>query len=839
LHRAARICTAGNGGQILLSQTTRELVAEDLPEGVSLRDLGEHRLKDLTRPQHLFQVIAADLPSGFPPIKSLDALPNNLPIQLTSFVGREREIAEVKSVLTTSRLLTLTGAGGSGKTRLALQVSAGVLEEFKDGVWLVELAAMADPTLVPQTVASALSVHEQSGRPLLTTLSDLLQPKHVLLILDICEHLVEACGHLAGTLLRTCQNLRILATSRVVLGVPGEAIWRVPPLSLPDSRHPATLEHLTQYEAVRLFVERAVSSQQGFALTNGNAPAVLQVCHRLDGIPLAIELAAARVKVLAAEQIAARLDDRFRLLTGGSRSAVPHHHTLRAAMDWSYELLLKKERILFRRLSVFAGGWTLESAEAVCSEDSIEPSEILDLLAQLVDKSLVMVETHSGEARYRLLETVRQYGTDRLVESGESDRLRTRHLDFFLKQAEAVQNLTGPARDAWIQRMESMHDNMRAALESSSESGPTETTLRLAVALYYFWNVRGYWTEGRKWLELTLASPSGVTPSLHADALKGAGMLAWYQGDLRRAVPQLEESVALHRELGDKRSIADSLNTLGIFVYRQGDYGRAVALLEESIGLNRALGRKEPFALYLLGIISRLRGNYDRAEALGNESLALSRELGRERYVALSLDSLGLLAYYRGNYAQAQALCEEALALQREQHDKFGIAASLNSLALVACGQGNYEQAGALCEESLIVSREISDKGAMARSMNILGRVAYHHGEYERGGALLKESLALFRDMRDKLSIIRCVEGLAGVAWACRLSERAARMFGAAQGLRESISAALPLADQLELDQNVTAVRSQMGKKAFAAAWAEGRAMTLEKAIEYALKDNA
>ncbi len=839
VHRAARISSAGHGGQVLLSQTTRELVAEDLLEGVGLRDLGEHRLKDLARPQHLFQVMVADLPSEFPPLNALDALPNNLPIQLTSFIGRGREITEVKRVLSTTRLLTLTGAGGSGKTRLALQVSAEVLEEFKDGVWLVELAAMSDPTLVPQTVASVLGVHEQSGRPVLTTLSDLLQPKQVLLVLDNCEHLVAACGHLAGTLLRACPSLRILATSREMLGIPGESIWRVPPLSVPSPRHPPTLEHLTQYEAVRLFVERAVYSQQGFAVTNGNAPAVVQVCHRLDGIPLAIELAAARVKVLAVEQIAARLDDRFRLLTGGSRSTLPHHQTLRAAMDWSHDLLLEKERILFRRLSVFAGGWTLEAAEAVCSGDGIEETEILDLLTQLVDKSLVLVETQSGEARYRLLETVRQYGNDRLVESGESDRLRTRHLDFSLKQAEAVQDLTGPAVDAWIQRMEIEHDNMRAALEWSSTSGAMGTTLRLAVALSTFWNRHSYWTEGRKWLELVLASMSGASPSLRAEALQGAGMLAWFQGDIRRAVLRLEESVALARELGDKKNMADSLNILGVAAYRQGDYGRTVALIEESLELSRELGRTEPFALYLMGIVSRLRGDYERAEVLGKESLALNRGLGRQRHIALSLDSLGLLAYYRGDYTQAQALCEEALALFRELGDKFGIAGSLNSLALAACGQGNYEQADALCEESLTESREVSDKGAMARSLNVLGRVANHHSEYERGAALLRESLALFREMRDKLGIIRCVGGLADVAWGHAFSERAARMYGAAEGLRESIGAALPLADRLELDQNVSTVRSQIGKDAFAAAWDAGRAMTLEQAIKYALEEPA
>ncbi len=837
VHRAARICAAGHGGQILLSQSTHDLVADEPPGGVSFQDLGEHRLKDLTRPQHVFQAVAPDLPADFPPLRSLDVRPNNLPIQLTSFIGREREIAEVKGLLSTARLLTLSGAGGSGKTRLAIQVAAEFLEAFKDGVWMVELAGLPDPALVPHTVASVLRVRERSGRPLLTTLGDFLQPKQVLLVLDNCEHLVAACGQLAEALLRVCPNLRILATSREALSIPGEAIWRVPSLALPDPRGLQSPEAFTRYEAVRLFVERAVFSQPGSAVTSSNAPAVVQVCCQLDGIPLAIELAAARVKVLAVEQIAARLDDRFQLLTGGSRTVPPRHRTLRAAMDWSYNLLLETERVLLRRLSVFAGGWTLEAAEAVCSGDGVEKSAILDLLTQLVDKSLLVVETQSGEARYRLLETVRHYGNDKLVESGESDRLRTGHLDFFLRQAEAVQTLSGPL-DVWRQRIEIEHDNIRAALEWSWAKGDTEATLRLAVALNSFWDVRGYWTEGRKWLELGLASMSAAPSSLRAEALRVAGMLAWYQGDIGCTVARLEESVALRRELGDKKGMAVSLNNLGIVVYRQGDYGRAVALLEESLGLCRELGQKEPFTLYLLGIIARLRGNYEQAETLGRESLALNRELGRRRHIALSLDSLGLLAYYRGDYPQAHALCEEGLALCRDLGDKFGIAGSLNSLALVACGQGDDNQALALCQESLALSQENSDKGAMARSLNILARVACGHGDYGRAVMLLRESLSLFREMGDKLGIIRCLDGLADVAWARGLPERAARMFGAAEGFRESVGAALPLADQLELDQNVSAVLTHLGDEAMTDAWAEGRAMTLEQAIEYALAED-
>jgi predicted ATPase/class 3 adenylate cyclase len=384
VHRAARIAAAGHGGQILVSDVTHNVVARDLPEGVSRRDLGEHRLRDLAHPLRIFQVLATDLPTDFSPLQSLDAHPHNLPIQLTSFIGRVREIAEVKRLLGTARLVTLTGSGGAGKTRLALQVAADVVEDYPDGVWLAEFAPIADPALVPKTVASTLNVSEQPGRDMTDTLVEALRPKSLLLMLDNCEHILAACRDLAAALLRTCPHVRILATSREGLGLPGEMVWRVPSLSVPeDIRHLPRPEELLLYDAVRLFVDRAVTTTPGFTVTSENAPAVAHVCRRLDGIPLAIELAAARVKVLAVEQIAVRLDNRFRLLTRGSRTVLPRHQTLQAAIDWSYELLSDRERAVLCRLSVFAGGWTLEAAEAVCTGGGIEASDVLDLLTQL------------------------------------------------------------------------------------------------------------------------------------------------------------------------------------------------------------------------------------------------------------------------------------------------------------------------------------------------------------------------------------------------------------------------------------------------------------------------
>lgn len=434
VHRAARICAVGWGGQILLSQETYALIEYDLPPGVGARNLGEHRLKDLQRREQIFQVLHPELPADFPPLRSLDTLPNNLPHQLTSFIGREREMAEVKHLLTTTRLLTLTGPGGCGKTRLALQMAADLLEEFANGVWLVELAAVNSPMLVPQAVASIWSLREEPGRPLLATLGDYLKRKQALLLLDNCEHLIGASADLAASLLQTCPNLTILAISWEPLGLAEEVLYRVPPLSLPDLRHPAP-EQVMQYEAVRLFVERATDAQPAFKVTDQNAMAVAQVCHRLDGIPLAIELAAARVKVLSVERIAERLDEILRLLTGGRRTAPPRQQTLRATLDWGYDLLSEKEHMLLRRLSVFAGEWTLEAAEAVCVGVGIETVDVPNLLKHSVNRSLVVVEELGGLTRYRLLEMVRQYAQEKLLEAGEADGVRRRHQEWVTAHA--------------------------------------------------------------------------------------------------------------------------------------------------------------------------------------------------------------------------------------------------------------------------------------------------------------------------------------------------------------------------------------------------------------------
>ena len=520
MSRTARLLSAGHGGQILLSLPSAELVRDQLAPGVSLRYMGECRLKDLERAEQIFQVVAPELQADFPPLKTLESFPNNLPLQLTSFVGREKEIAEVQRLLGEARLLTLTGPGGTGKTRLSLQAAANVLDRYNDGVWLVELAPITNPALIPQTVASVLGVREEQGMPLVQMISASLRTKSLLLILDNCEHLIEDVAKLVDTLLHACPHLHVLASSREILGIAGETSFRVPSLTIPALSAAGAggldLQSLSQYEAVRLFIERALTVKPEFQMTNANAPAMVQVCQRLDGIPLAIELAAVRIKAMSLEQIAGRIDDRFRLLTGGSRTALPRHQTLLALIDWSYHLLLPVERILLSRLAVFVGGWTLEAAENVCSDPQSLPTEdVLDVLTYLVDKSLVITEEAGSRVRYRMLETIRQFARDRLLDMGEAERLQGRHLEYFLEFAQRMNaKLHGPQEPTALEQLEWERDNFRLALGWSQDEGRVETGLRLTGALWQFWDIQGYWQEGLVQTQCLLAHPQGAARNI-------------------------------------------------------------------------------------------------------------------------------------------------------------------------------------------------------------------------------------------------------------------------------------------------------------------------------------
>jgi non-specific serine/threonine protein kinase len=660
----------------------------------------------------------------------------NVPIPLTSFIGREEEIAEIRRQLFTSRLLTLTGAGGSGKTRLAIRMANEVLSEFSDGLRWVELSTLVDQSLVPQAVAKVLGVRETPNQTLSETLANSLRPRELLLVLDGCEHLVDACAQLAEYLLQECPGLRILATSREVMGVAGEHVFRVPTLSSPDpSRVP--LSDYAAYDAVQLFVERAASLKPDFALTDQNAPAVGQVCRGLDGIPLAIELAAARVQALRVEQIAARLDDRFWLLTSGSRTALPRHQTLRAAIDWSYELLSEAERIILQRLSVFAGGWTVAAAEAVCVGGGFQPDNILDLLSQLANKSLVLSERSPGEqARYRMLNTIREYAGEKLAKAGEEASVRDRHLEYFAASAEEAEpQLFSPEQVLWLNRLEAQHDDFRAAAVWSLERKAANSALRLVGALSWFWSTRGHYREARELSLQILTSPMArVRTEARAKALNNSGAVQWVLGGQADIRPMLEEALDIATEIGDRLNTAWAHVYLGTVIFSQGKSKEGLSLLESGLAECRALGSAGKhgvgFSLAFLGDGAFHQGDYQRALELYEKSVDVLSELQDLNFLAYPYRRLGHAARYLGDFARAAEGCKESLSLNLQLGHKQAVAACISGLACVALAHGKALAAARLF-------------GAVEEQLDTIGfsLLPSDAVEYERSVALARAEL--------------------------------------------------------------------------------------------------
>ena len=801
---------------------------------------------------------ARGTPSRGPAAAGLTLSPAGLPRQLTSFVGREAEVAEVARLLQDAPLVTLTGVGGVGKTRLAQEAASRMAGAWPDGVCFVDLAPLSDPGLVPHAVAAALDIREAPGRPLLATLSDALGPRRLLLVLDNCEHLVEACAGLAGALLRACPDLRVLATSREALRVAGEVPYRVPSLAVPATDGPLPVEALTRSDAVRLFAARAAVVHPGFTVTAGNGPAVTAVCRRLDGIPLALELAAAWARTLSVEQIAGRLDDRFRLLVGGPRAGLARHQTLRAAVDWSYDLVTAPERALFARLAVFAGGFTLEAAEAVGADDppetpaagrAIAAPEVLERLTRLVDTSLVQVDGQTaGAARYRLLETLRQYAGERLAASGEAAAAQRRHAAHYLALAEqAAPELEGPRQRAWLDRLEAEQDNLRQALRWSQAEGesaePREAGLRLAAALGRFWSSRGHQREGRDWAEAALRLPGAAgRTAARAEALRVAGSLAWALGDGAAARARAVASVALWRELGNGRGLGRALVPLGLALL---DVDRAAArpVLEEAVAVARAAGDRRGLA-GALRILGTLEGRGPGGGGTGGrpspleESVALWRELGDPQGLGEALAGLGGRVFRQGDYLAARALFEEALAIRREAGDTRSVAVDLIDLAIVARGRGDLREAAARAEEGRALAQTVGATPLVAEALAHLGHVALAGGDGARAAALLGESLRLVGAHgleADTWRLARILAGLAGVAAAGGQPERAVRLGAAAAALAAAAGWPLYAPDQAALDGAQARARPAVDPKAQAVAWDEGQALTPEQAVNEGL----
>jgi predicted ATPase/class 3 adenylate cyclase len=801
LNRAARIMSVAHGGQTLLSTTTADLVREQLPQDTSLRDLGQHRLRDLVRSEHIFQLTHPTLPADFPPLKSVDAFPNNLPVQLTTFIGREREIDEAKQRLPAARLLTLIGPGGTGKTRLSLQLAADVLPSFPDGVWLAELAPLTDPALVVQTVGSVFHLREQLGMPLNELLTDYLREKSLLLILDNCEHLIEASAQLAEQLLHAGANLKIIASSREALGISGETIYRVPPLSLPDPNQ-ATREALTKCESAQLFIERASAANPKFVFTDQNAPAIAQICRRLDGIPLALELAAARVTAFSPEQIASHLDDRFRLLTGGSRTALPRQQTLRALIDWSYELLSDDERTLLRKLSVFAGGWTYEAAEAVCSE-----LDVLDLLTQLVNKSLVAMENDGREPRYRLLETVRQYARDKLLEMGNTEATRDSHFYYFFGLAERLApKLRSFGASEWVEQLDLEHDNIRGAMQWGLDSH-VEDVLRMIPLLLSFWNRRGYEEEGRNLIREALRRTEQLgevegedahqRQKLIGEAWQAIAMLAYSQGDNARAVEASERAAALARQLNDKRLLAI------------------------------ALGFEASGAMFL--------GNTEGIAAMLQEGLAAAKESGDRYAVGLPLamyaQALGLTT---GDYATASADMEKGWKLLKESGDDWGATMGMLSAGMMAKYRGDFAEARKQFTAMEPLFRDLGDLHRINMARSELAHIERYEGHYQQAEAMYRETIGEWQRIGHRAAVAHQLECLAAIAQHREDGERAARLYGAAEALREKIIIPMTAREQQEYDRQVADLRAGMDHERFESAWQSGRLLSMDQAVRLA-----
>jgi predicted ATPase/class 3 adenylate cyclase/DNA-binding CsgD family transcriptional regulator len=801
VHRAARVAAVAHGGQVLLSESAAVLVRDWLPPGAVLTDLGVHRLRDLGRPERIFQLHAESLQAEFPPVRPLGnpALRHNLPSQATSFVGRAAELTELRALVAGgSRLVTIAGPGGIGKSRLALQVAAEALDGAGDGVWLVELAPVAEPELVARTVAAVLSVREEPGRPMLDTLADAIGDRSLLVVLDNAEHVLGAAAKLADAMMRSCPRASLLVTSREPLGISGEHIFRVRPLAVP----PADLAApgpLAAFEAVQLFAERAAMHRQGFVVDEDNAAAVASVCVRLDGIPLALELAAARLGSLSVPEISSRLDHRFRLLTGGSRTALPRHQTLRALIDWSYDLLNPGEQIVLDRLSVFAGGWTLEAAEAVTSQGDVREWLVLDHLAALVDKSLVQAEEAQGSTRYRLLETVRHYAAERLAlrPGPELDQTRAAHRDYYLTLVETADtHLRGPDEAAWLDRLESEFDNIRAALAFSlTDPGSAEPGLRLAAGLHRFCTMRGHGGEVLESLTVQLERPDAQTPTRARALTVGCHLLDYFGND--PAPPSMAgEALRIARELADDAVAADALSQLCWLSFEHGDLPAALAQIDDAVGLARAAGDPRLIA-YILGrraVFESEAGDLDGACADNQEALALSRAAGDNYRLAITLANLGFDEQAAGEFGAARAHLQEASTLAGNHgylNMSTGLLQNLGVVDLMAADPGSAR-------------RHFLDSLDTAR---ITGVTSYVHG------ALLGLALAVGAD--GDPAIAATLHGVAD-----ELYKQAGRAF-------EAIEAGLR-------DRDHARLRATLGDAAFEAAYARGRTLSQADAIALA-----
>lgn len=846
VHRAARIANLGHGGQVLLSETTTALVIDDLPEGVNLEDLGRHRMKDVPRMEQIHQLAIDGLPHEFPPLKSLEAeLPDtyrgpnhNLPAELTPFIGREDELLTIQSMLRdpSHRLVTLLGVGGMGKTRLALQAAGNMIDQFSDGIWLVEFAKLRDAELVPQHTAAVFDVSAQEaeeGRTVGDVLVSFLRDRELLLVLDNCEHLINACAEFSEFLLKQCPTLKILATSRENLGLASEHTLIVPAMDVPEVSFP--LEEMQGYEAMRFFEDRARAALPMFKIIPENANAVVEICRRLDGIPLAIELAAARVKILSPDQITTLLEDRFTLLRGGSRTSMKRHQALQATLEWSYNLLTDTEQHVFTRLAVFAGGWTLEAVEGLLGDDISAEATIFELMSSFVDKSLVTVSHSNGAPRYGMLETVQQYASELLASSGEETEFHQRHAHYFIALAErADPELRSANQMKWLNLLNDEHENFRAALRWLTSADQANDAARLVAALGWFWFLRGYWVESWRWLTAVLDMVSDPEPRLRARAICRAGGLQIIQGNLAGPPDLVKEAYEILSEHNDVEGMAWCLNLFGqlsTFFPRNVEDG--IRNLEKSIELFQSLNDEwgVAWSKRYLGQLAEFNQDLDLALALREETVNSFKEIGDHWNAAHSLVDIGGFHRLHNEFTKSEKAYRESYEICGLIGDAVMGVHALQGLGFVDFELGRQDEAKDKLLRALEVLQKIGDENCEYRALYYLARVAVEQGDLQLAENYLRESLIGYRKL-DRILNVRI-----NIALYARLADlagepmKAAKLLGAALNPEDT---PLDVGRQRfleEFDAQIESLEQQLGKEAFEKLFAEGAEIELDQVV--------
>jgi predicted ATPase/class 3 adenylate cyclase len=836
LSRVSRIMSVAQGGQILITQKVHDSV-KDNDGKITFKDFGKRKLKDIILPEHIYQIVSEGLVKDFSPLKSLDARQNNLPSSVTKFIGRRKEIDEIKKLFSKVRLLSLTGAGGTGKTRLAIQLVSELIDEFENGVWIIELSPVTDPDLIGKEISTVLNLKEDPGTDIFDTLKEFLKDKNIILLFDNSEHLLARCAQIAETLLAYCPNLKIISTSREPFNIQGETIYRIPPLSMPDNIKNQSVESLYEYESVKLFLERANSINPNFSLTNENVYTVAELCKKLDGIPLAIELASKRVNVLSVEKINERLDDRFKLLTGGSSTALPRQKTLKALIDWSYDMLSPVEQLLLQRLAIFMGGWTLEAAEEICSDETIDEYEVLDLMNSLYDKSLITFNEVKGKGRYGILESIKYYALEKLTDkSGDFQK----HLDYFLNLSSFNrQKEKGIGQLEWLNSMDTELDNIRSNINWATENNPNEA-IRIVLNVFDFWLNKGYLKEGYETLMKVLDSIQPEDKKLKADLLFRIGRICYELGKFPELEKFSNEALNLYREIDDKEGILKSLNSLGLKYYTEMDNAGAAKLNEQALALSIEINLKEAEAnsLYNLSFPVSQLGDIEKSVSLKEQALKISRELKNENLTARVLLSLSLTNSRKlGDTKKAAMYSEESLIISRRIDDQYLISVNLVNLAELKLyyDNKNYDEAEYILLEAHKISKDCGYNMNLFPIRVHLGGLYSETEQFDKAIQIYKEYISEREKPGGHFFMTDVISGFGRIHLKRKEYAQVVKLFGfidtfSKDGKHKSIYKVLNLSDE---EKNK--IIEELGEETFNGYWDEGKAMTLDEAVSFCL----